>query len=135
VRRGAGICFICLDDATLLLVKRSPKVSEGGTWAVPGGLVEPGEYAFQAALREVAEEVGGAPPGRVLGRFIWRSEDLEFTTFLVAVAPESRAAWPVVLNFENDAASWFPLEDLPRPLHPGVRPMLPAVASEMSKKR
>jgi ADP-ribose pyrophosphatase YjhB (NUDIX family) len=41
----------------LLLVQRGRPPSEG-LWSLPGGRVEPGETAAQAAAREVAEETG-----------------------------------------------------------------------------
>ena len=54
----------------LLLTRRAAGLrSHAGQWALPGGRVEGGESAEQAALRELHEEVGLAPaPGAVLGR-------------------------------------------------------------------
>ena len=42
----------------LLLVQRGSGGSDGGTWAVPGGRVEPGERLRDAAVRELFEEIG-----------------------------------------------------------------------------
>jgi 8-oxo-dGTP diphosphatase len=41
----------------LLLVRRGHAPSEG-LWSIPGGRIEPGETAAQAAAREVREETG-----------------------------------------------------------------------------
>jgi len=52
-----GVGAIILDDDQILLEKR--KNSPGkGKWTVPGGLVDLGETAEQAVIREVKEETG-----------------------------------------------------------------------------
>lgn len=56
---GVGVAAYIFDYSqdTILLLKRAG--SHGaGTWAPPGGWVEPGESLLQAAVREVREEVG-----------------------------------------------------------------------------
>ncbi|MFC5500015.1 NUDIX hydrolase [Caenimonas terrae] len=57
-------------QAALLLTRRAQGLrNHGGQWALPGGRIEPGESAEQAALREMAEEVGLLlDPAAVLGR-------------------------------------------------------------------
>jgi 8-oxo-dGTP pyrophosphatase MutT (NUDIX family) len=46
-------------DAALLLTKRPPTLrAHGGQWALPGGRMDAGESCEDAALREMAEEVG-----------------------------------------------------------------------------
>ncbi len=56
--------------ASLLLTRRAAGLgSHGGQWALPGGRIDAGETAEEAALREMAEEVGlRLDPGAVLGR-------------------------------------------------------------------
>ena len=56
--------------AALLLTRRAVGLgNHGGQWALPGGRIDPGETAEQAALREMAEEIGLAVPADcVLGR-------------------------------------------------------------------
>lgn len=60
-----------LGDACFVLTRRAAGLrSHGGQWALPGGRVDPGESAEEAALRELAEEVGlavghGHPLGRL----------------------------------------------------------------------
>lgn len=57
----AGIASIVLrGDGSILLVKEvvGPAAAGGGIWKLPTGLVEPVEDLFEAAIREVHEEVG-----------------------------------------------------------------------------
>ncbi len=58
------------DDAALILTRRAGSLRRhGGQWALPGGRVDAGESAEQAALRELAEEVDlHLDSDRVLGR-------------------------------------------------------------------
>ena len=52
-----GACFALFRDDTVLLVERS-KPPRQGLWSLPGGHVEPGETAVDAAMRELTEETG-----------------------------------------------------------------------------
>ena len=46
------------DEAAIILTRRSRKLRDhGGQWALPGGRIDPGENAVQAALRELHEEI------------------------------------------------------------------------------
>lgn len=47
-----------LDAAGRLLLVRRGQAPSAGLWSVPGGRVEPGESAAEAAVREVREETG-----------------------------------------------------------------------------
>jgi 8-oxo-dGTP diphosphatase len=45
-------------DGRVLLVQRGKPGAMHGAWSLPGGHIEPGERAREAALREVLEETG-----------------------------------------------------------------------------
>lgn len=55
--------------AGFLLTRRAPKMNaHAGQWALPGGRLDKGEDAVEAALRELREEVSlDLHPGQVLG--------------------------------------------------------------------
>jgi len=62
-RQPAAVAVALLPDpsggASFLLTRRAAGLrAHAGQWALPGGRIEPGESAPQAALRELAEEVG-----------------------------------------------------------------------------
>lgn len=45
---------VITQDAQILLIKRK----DNGMWALPGGMIEPGEWPYDAARREIKEEAG-----------------------------------------------------------------------------
>jgi len=52
-----AVGVVCLRGDEVLLIRRgtSPRLGE---WSLPGGRIEPGERAVDAALRELREETG-----------------------------------------------------------------------------
>jgi 8-oxo-dGTP pyrophosphatase MutT (NUDIX family) len=72
-RRAAVAATLAPDEegrACFLLTRRSAKLNRhGGQWALPGGRIDDGESAAEAALRELEEELGLALDSRsILGR-------------------------------------------------------------------
>ncbi|HEX3177400.1 MAG TPA: CoA pyrophosphatase [Methylomirabilota bacterium] len=72
-RRPAAVALVLVGDASgeacFLLTRRAAGLRQHARqWALPGGRMDAGETAHDAALRELSEEVGLAlPPDAVLG--------------------------------------------------------------------
>ena len=105
-----GVLAMVVRDGRVLLVERG-REPDRGKWGFPGGLVEVGETAQMAALRELAEETGvGAEAGRVVEVFdvITRDESgrVRFHFLLSAV----RCRWRDGDGIAGDDAArvgWF----------------------------
>jgi len=134
---GAGYFLICLEDNTILLLRRANWVGQGGTWGIPGGALAEGYYDDHSpqipgfslrdfhkhARREVIEELGSCPPVKLLERTAYVSGKWKFVTFIVSITKEEKARWTPTITFkdkEHVDARWFPIDKPPRPLHFGV---------------
>jgi ADP-ribose pyrophosphatase YjhB (NUDIX family) len=71
-RMAAGALFFDADGRVLMV---EPTYKD--YWDIPGGYVEAGESPLQAAVREVREELGIAPPLRRLLAIDWAPNDAE----------------------------------------------------------
>jgi 8-oxo-dGTP pyrophosphatase MutT (NUDIX family) len=113
-----------------------PQGRPDGVWALPKGLIDAGETAEQAALREVREETG--VEGRSLGKLgdvryvytqTWGDERGErvfkiVSFFLVRASRGRLGAIADEMRVEVAEARWLPLEDAPRLLaYKGEREM------------
>jgi 8-oxo-dGTP pyrophosphatase MutT (NUDIX family) len=108
----AGILF-CAPGPQYLLVKRSDR----DEWEQPGGHIEPGEYAEQAATRECVEEIGSCPDGqRWPIRITTNPDGGDYTCFQQEV-PEP---FEPNLNEEHTEWKWFFADSLPENTHPEV---------------
>ncbi len=101
----------------LFLLRDSSKYS--GSWALPGGKIEPGERITEALYREIREEISvDLHNNKIIPIETFTSDNLKFVyyTFLISVDDE----FVPKLNNEHRGYCWVNLEDHPRPLHPGV---------------
>lgn len=57
MRPVPAVGIVCLRGGTVLLIRRGTPPRQG-EWSLPGGRIEPGERAVDAALRELREETG-----------------------------------------------------------------------------
>ncbi|MGT3294743.1 NUDIX domain-containing protein [Yersinia enterocolitica] len=107
---GSGIMF--RHGKFVFLIQRS----DDGTWCPPGGKVEPGELAVDAARREVFEEAGYQYDGLLTPHSVYG----DYLTLRAEVTDQFEAK----LNDESLAAGWFHIDDLPKPLHQPFAEML-----------
>lgn len=106
---AAGVLFLAGDDPwdmRALLIRRTVEGDHEGEWSIPGGKIEEGETAEEAAIRECEEELGLVHfPNdlELLARRIY--DGVDYTTFSCRV-PEP---FDVTLNEEHDAFDWVPV--------------------------
>ncbi|EJZ8383010.1 NUDIX hydrolase [Klebsiella oxytoca] len=107
---GSGIMF--RQGKFVFLIQRS----DDGTWCQPGGTIEPGELAIDAARREVLEETGYQYDGPLTPHSVHG----DYLTYRADVPEQFEAK----INDESLAAGWFHIDDLPEPLHQPFAEML-----------
>jgi 8-oxo-dGTP pyrophosphatase MutT (NUDIX family) len=96
-------------DGKILLLKRAMGEATGG-WYIPGGAVDPGETVEQAAVRELHEEAGLRPRGKlslvsVAHMHVYGSQSLQ-----VAYAADCSDG-DVVISHEHSAFRWIDATD------------------------
>lgn len=88
---AAGICVIAANTGRMLMLQRRLKDDQkqaAGRWEFPGGRLDPGETAWQAAVREWQEETGNElPDGHTVS--VYNSEDGTYRAFIYVIARES----------------------------------------------
>ena len=113
--KGAGIFFT--DGKKVLLLKRSGKGDNEGTWGLPGGKIEGNESAIDAATREAKEECG-----KVKGQRFNELEEKDglhnWTTFFFKV----EKPFSCKLSNEHTSYKWAKIEDVGKmKLHPKLK--------------
>lgn len=97
----------------LLLIRRD----DTGEWAIPGGMVDPGETPTDALVRELAEETGlnltGTPPTVLARTYVEdpRASDWAWITSTVALF-HLTGLRPVRAGSDALAARWWPFDTL-----------------------
>jgi len=115
---GTGALIYCSKTHRFLFLLRNGQ-KYSGTWGLVGGKVEPGEAVDLALHREIQEELGGVIHDCNLipiETFVSTNKKFTYYTFLIVVEEE----FVPELNEEHRGYAWLPIEDYPKPLHPGV---------------
>jgi 8-oxo-dGTP pyrophosphatase MutT (NUDIX family) len=118
---SAGGVLVRRLEGRWMLAAIRPAGRAAGVWALPKGLIDEGEGAEEAALREVAEETGAR--GRSLGRlgatryvYTWEGERIfkVVSFFLVRYSGGRLGEVPEEFRHEVAEVRWLPLEEAPR---------------------
>ncbi|MDP2871500.1 MAG: NUDIX hydrolase [Bacillota bacterium] len=128
---GAAVIITDTEDRILLLRR-----ADSGEWGIPGGFIEPGESAEEAARRETREETGlelgelrlsGVYSGERFFHQYPNGDQVYNVTVLYAAtgfAGELRAD-----GAETSEARFFPKTAPPNPIAEPVRPILAEVCA------
>lgn len=130
-KSGAGI--IARFEDKYLLCLRSKYVRHPKEWSQPGGGVDNGENPKQAAIREFIEETkyfGDFKNIQLANKDFNSEKNFTYYTYVADVEYEFKPQ----LNWENSTYGWFTLNDLPNPLHHGVKESL-LKADVLSRKK
>jgi 8-oxo-dGTP pyrophosphatase MutT (NUDIX family) len=128
-----------LRGATMMAAIR-PAGKPEGVWALPKGLIDPGESGEATALREAAEETGAR--GRSLGKlgdvrywYVWEGERVfkVVSFFLLRSTGGRLGSVPDEHRHEVAEVRWLPLADAPRLLaYRGERQMAEKALSRLA---
>jgi len=132
---GAGFLFVCMEDATVLLLRRSGSLDNGNTWGMPGGPIGDGTYDdhdpkipkvplslyHKNAILDVKNNLGSFPKSKPIDSVVYHSGNWKYIAFVAEVTAEEKADWTKKFFFKdkkNTKAQWFNRKEIPSPLNP-----------------
>jgi 8-oxo-dGTP pyrophosphatase MutT (NUDIX family) len=121
--RAAGVLIKSIQTNRYLFVQRGDHVKQARTWAGFGGEIDPGETPEDAIIRELEEEAGFTNAVKLKKVYTFVNGGFTYHNYIGTVWNEFEPK----LNWENMAYIWCNVNDLPEPLHPGIKEMLKTV--------
>lgn len=115
---SCGALIYCRSSHRYLFLLRSTS-KHRNSWGLVGGKLDPDERVIDALIREINEEIGvdlASNKIRPIEKFTSENEKFSYHTFVIVVNEE----FIPTLNHEHSGYCWVPLENYPKPLHPGV---------------
>ena len=117
---AAGCLFFAADTKNFLLLQRSEFVPSPGTWSLPGGRSEDNELPEDTARREIYEETGFDLEDQTLHLIYTNETHLPKFKFYTYASVIKRQFEPK-LNYENTDFVWCTKDNMPSPLHWGLK--------------
>jgi len=112
--RHVVVDALVVDQNKILLVKRSPQITNGGKYAIVGGFVERSENTKDACVREVKEETGYDVKLTFLLRIADNpdrpAEDRQNISFVYVAEVIGKSGEK---DWESTEVKWFDLDKLP----------------------
>lgn len=106
--KSIATTVIISPEQKILILQRGKATSGSGLWNFPGGGIESGESAQEAAIREVKEEANlTLDPARVDFLGVLHTRGLNINVFIT-----KQFHGEVQLNKESDDYAWVSLEEL-----------------------
>lgn len=115
---AVGALIYCKTTNRALFLLRDQD-TYSGYWGLVGGRTEPGETILHCLARECREETGHRIIfEQVIPLELYQSNDNHFNyhTFICIVNQE----FIPVLSHEHSGYAWSPVDNAPKPLHPGL---------------
>lgn len=116
---ASGVLFYAKTTHRFLLLQKS-RGKHYGTWGLVGGTNLEDENPYQGLYREVQEEIGFYPSvikTIPLETFVSNDQVFCFHTYLCVVEEE----FIPILSDEHSGYSWSGLDNMPKPLHQGLK--------------
>lgn len=120
-KRGAGCIFVSLDTKRILLAHRSQYVEQPNTYGTWGGALDGDESFEEGVRREITEETNYKGRYELVPLFLFKHPSgFQYQNYMAIVPKEFRPH----TDWENQGYEWCDLNDLPHPLHDGLKKLL-----------